>query len=83
MGLFYFRPLICFVVIVEIKPTFRRNVSLQYSNMYMIGSSETSVYFEWTKQHYIPEDSALRNYLCEKFKSYMNYVASNGEMTDA
>jgi hypothetical protein len=33
-------------------------------------SSETSVDFQRTARHYIPEDSALHNHRCENLKSY-------------
>jgi hypothetical protein len=35
-------------------------------------SSETSVDFQWTTQHYIPEDRTLQNHCCENLKSYIN-----------
>jgi hypothetical protein len=34
-------------------------------------SSETSVDFQQTTQHYIPEDSTLHNHHCENLKSYI------------
>jgi hypothetical protein len=36
-------------------------------------SSETSVDFQRTIQHYIPEDSNLHNHRCENLKSYIDY----------
>jgi hypothetical protein len=38
--------------------------------MVVIYSSEMLVDFQWTKWHYIPEDSTLHNHRCENLKSY-------------
>jgi hypothetical protein len=39
--------------------------------METILSSEMVVDFQWTTQHYIPEDSTFHNHHCENLKSYM------------
>jgi hypothetical protein len=38
--------------------------------METICSTETSVDFQQTTRHYIPEDSTLYNHRCENLKSY-------------
>jgi hypothetical protein len=42
--------------------------------MWATCSSETSVEFQRIGQHYIPEDSTLRNHRCEQLKSYRRSV---------
>jgi hypothetical protein len=39
-------------------------------------SSKTSVDFQWTTWHYIPEDSTLHNHCCKNLKSY-NLITSS------
>jgi hypothetical protein len=38
-------------------------------------SSETSVDFEWTTRHYIPEDRTAHKHCCKNFKPYMEKVS--------
>jgi hypothetical protein len=65
---------------VEFQPTFRSNISTSSSGSKYTPrkipacSSETSVVFQQTTWHYIPEDSILHNHRCENLKSYINYV---------
>jgi hypothetical protein len=49
---------------------------LSYSStlkMKVTCSSETSVDFQQTEWHYIPEDRTLHNHHCENVKSYILY----------
>jgi hypothetical protein len=45
--------------------------------MEVICSSEMSVDFQQTIQHYIPEDNTLYNHHCENLKSYKLNTASS------
>jgi hypothetical protein len=45
--------------------------------MEAIHSPKMSVVFQWTTQHYMPEDSTLHNYHCENLKEETAYAWKN------
>jgi hypothetical protein len=42
--------------------------------MEAVYTSETSVYFKKTTQHYIPEGCGLHTYCCENLKYHITYM---------
>jgi hypothetical protein len=46
-------------------------------------SSKTPVDFQWTMQHYIPEDRTLHNHHCENLISYVEYFTSSFPESDS
>jgi hypothetical protein len=57
---------------VEIRPTFRRNVSLHSTlKMYVTCASETSVDFQRTIRSCVPEYRNLRSHRFENLSSYL------------
>jgi hypothetical protein len=68
---------------LRINRRFGGTYRLNLKNMDVMCSSETSAGFQCSKRRYIPKDRTLRNHRCDNLRSYMNYVASNGEMSDA